>query len=220
MSDKKYTLDILVPTYNRGVELEKFFREIKKQIFKNYKIIIIDDYSSTPIDRFIPNDDRIVYKRLEKNRGQAFARNMGLRLCISDIVVSLDDDAWFEEPNGLSQIFEYFNKFPKLGCLMLNLKEPGTKYISESYNLSDGCITAEHKTCSCAYRRKAINDIGQFCGFFHSYAEETDITLKLIKKGYDIRFAKKIKIFHNYTANERNETWYLRARFNNLKMIY
>ncbi len=217
MIDKKYSIDILVPTYNRGEELKKFFFEIKKQTFKNYKIIIIDDCSSIPINQFIPNDDRIIYRRLDKNKGQAFARNIGLELCTSDIVVSLDDDAWFEDVDGLAKIFEYFDKSLKLGCLMFNLKEPGTQYISQSYNLPDGSITTDHKTCGCAYSKKALNDIGQFCGFFHSGAEETDITLKLIKRKYEIRFAEKIKIFHNYKANTRNEKWYLKVRFNTLK---
>ena len=129
----------------------------------------------------------------------------------------MDDDAWFEKTNDLAKVFEYFSKYPKLGCLMFDLEEPNTNSISTLYNLTDGCITTNHKTCACAYRKKALRDIGSFCGFLHSQAEETDITLKLIKNKYEVRFAEKIKVFHNYIADNRTDKWYLQVRFNTLK---
>jgi GT2 family glycosyltransferase len=71
-----------------------------------------------------------------------------------------------------------------------------------------------HITCGCAYSRKALDDISGFSNFFHSGAEEADITFKLIKKGYKIFFTDRVKVFHNFRPNERNQEWYRKYRRN------
>ena len=70
-------IDIIVPTYNRPKDIEKFIVEIKKQDFNEYHVIIVDDCGDLPIEHLIPkNDANFTYIRLEKNQGQAAANHM------------------------------------------------------------------------------------------------------------------------------------------------
>jgi glycosyltransferase involved in cell wall biosynthesis len=212
-------IDIIVPTYNRPEDIKKFVIEIQKQTYKNYHVIIIDDCSKEEIEHLIPkNNPCFTYIKLPKNKGQAFARNVGIEKGNGDIIVSLDDDAWFENEDGLGLVLEYFAKYKKLGCLMFDFRTPGDDYLSTTYSIkNDGDLTGSHVTCGCAYSRKALKDINGFGGYLHSGAEETDITLKLISKGYELRFSKKIKVFHNYIPSIRNNKWYRKLRFNSTR---
>ena len=209
-------IDIIVPTYNRPNDIEKFVLEIQKQNFKDYHVFIIDDCGPEQIEHLIPkNDSRFSYFRLPENKGQAFARNIAIEKGVGEIIVSMDDDAWFENENAFSHLNDYFKKYSNLGCLMFDVRTPQEDYLSKIHAIStDGQIIGSHITCGCAYSRKALMEIEGFGGYLHSGAEETDVTLKLIEKGYDLRFALLIPVFHNYIPGIRSKRWYRMLRFN------
>lgn len=210
-----YSIDIIVPTYNRPKDLEKFVGEIEKQKYPHLKVFIVDDHGDIDIEHLIPKNEIFEFIRLGKNIGQAGARNVAIERSEGDIIVSLDDDAWFlNDPNALERTVDYFTRFPKMGCLMYNIIEPEKAYLSTLKGLKDGDEIGFHITCGCAYKRKAIEEINGFSNFFHSGAEESDISFKLIKKGYSLNFAESIKVFHNFNPLVRNDSWYIKYRKN------
>jgi len=208
-------IDIIVPTYNRPADIEKFVAEIQKQAFNDLHVYIVDDHGKEPIEHLIPKDnDRFTFIRLPENKGQAYARNVAIAKGRGNIIVSLDDDAWFEDEHALSALPDYFKTYPKLGCLMFDVRSPQEDRISKTSNIDDGQLIGSHITCGCAYTREALQSIDGFGGYLHSGAEETDVSLKLISAGYEIRFAKSIPVFHNYTPGIRPPKWYRMLRFN------
>jgi len=205
-------IDIIVPTYNRPQDLKNFICEIQKQTYPNLNIWIIDDHGHDSIKELIPEDKKYIYVRLPENKGQAYARNIPLASSRSEIIISMDDDAWFENDNdALYKIADYFNAYPDMGCLMFNIATPLTGY---NKNLTKGEERALHVTCGCAYRRTALDLIGGFSGFLHSQAEETDISLKIIAANFKIRFAPEIEVFHNFNPHTRSQKWYRYVRHN------
>lgn len=209
-------IDIIVPTYNRPDDIIKFVVEIQKQTFSDYRVIIVDDCSSADIKSLIPLEHpNFTYIKLEHNKGQAFARNIAIAEGKGEIIVSLDDDAWFEDIDALSKLVKVFNIYPSLGCLMFDVRTPSDDYLSNIHHIiHTNQLVGSHITCGCAYTRKALLDIGGFSGFLHSGAEETDVTLRLIEKRYELRFSKEIKVFHNYIPKARTNKWYRQLRFN------
>ncbi|MCC6447741.1 MAG: glycosyltransferase family 2 protein [Chitinophagaceae bacterium] len=208
-------IDIIVPTYNRPNDIEKFVSEIQKQNYIDYHVYIIDDCGKEPIENLIPKNSFFTYCRLNENKGQAFARNVAIGMGHGDIIVSLDDDAWFEDTDGLMKIQRYFAEYPQLGCLMFDVRTPAEDYLSSIHHIKENAaLIGSHITCGCAYSRKAIDRIGGFGGFLHSGAEETDVTLKLIIEKFELRLAKNIKVFHNYVPSVRSKEWYRLLRFN------
>jgi len=209
-------IDIIVPTYNRPKDIEKFVHEIQKQTYEDFHVIIVDDCSVETIENLIPpNHTKFTYVKLQENKGQAYARNVALEIGKGGIIVSLDDDAWFENADALSLIKEYFDLYQKLGCLMFDVRTPQDAFLSEIHSINeDAKKIGSHITCGCAYTRDALNSIGGFGGYLHSGAEETDVTLRLIAKGFELRFAKQIKVFHNYLPGIRSKKWYRKLRFN------
>ncbi len=208
-------IDIIVPTYNRPKDIEKFVTEIQKQTYLDYHVYIIDDCGEHPIEHLIPLNGRFTYIKLPANKGQAYARNVGIEQGNGDIIVSLDDDAWFENEDALFMVQKYFDEYTGLGCLMFDVRSPNEAYLSQLQNIqADGQLIGSHITCGCAYSRKVIEQIGGFNKFIHSVGEETDVTLKMVRSGYELRFAKRIHVYHNYMPGERSAAWYRRSRFN------
>ena len=209
------SIDIIVPTYNRLADIHKFVDEILAQTYPAFTVYIVDDCGECDLQWLVNYDAKINYIRLQRNQGQASARNVGIKTGKGDIVVSLDDDAWFfDDKEALAKLAERFTKYDKIGCLMFDVLEPEKKWLSEIRNLHDGEVIGSHITCGCAYQRIALEKIGGFNEFFHSGSEESDMTLKLLYFGYELVFTKQIRVFHNYNGKERSRKWYNKVRYN------
>lgn len=207
-------IDIIVPTYNRAEDIKKFVSEIEKQTYPHFKVYIIDDCSPEPIAHLIPQEDKFEYIRLDKNGGQTVARNYALSISKAEIVVFMDDDAWFEDENALFKVESYFSSEKSISGLMFNIKEPNRLRLEDSQKLIDGQEIGSFIACGCAFKKADLKAIGGFSTFLHSYGEETDICLKLIGQGNKLFFAKNVRLFHNYQPGERSKQWHARFHHN------
>jgi len=203
--------DIIVPTYNRAKELPFFFERNSALQSAYVHVWIVDDCSPHFDSSVIPLWPNLTLIRLEKNKGQAFARNVAIEKGNAPFIISLDDDAWFENvPRSLEQIEQFFNDYPDAGCQMFNIATPNSFYS----NMESGTLLALHVTCGCAYRRQIITGIGGFSEFLHSGAEETDLSIRIYQANSSIRFINEIKVFHNFNPAYRSLTWYRNVRYN------
>jgi len=92
------SIDIILPTYNCEKYIEETINSIIGQSFKSWRLIIIDDKSNDStlnlIEKYL-SDQRISLKKLKKNKGQGFCRNLALRYSNSEYVAFIDsDDIW------------------------------------------------------------------------------------------------------------------------------
>ena len=103
------SIDIVVPTYTRPDDIKKFVDEILSQSYDKFNVFIIDDHGEADLSWLLNYNSKIHYTRLSKNQGQASARNIGIKKGVGDIVVSLDDDAWFyKDIEALKKVANYF----------------------------------------------------------------------------------------------------------------
>jgi GT2 family glycosyltransferase len=204
--------DVIVPTYNRYADLPRFFEENAKLANRRDVVLWLeDDGSNSYSPDALPSWDNLVFIRNEENHGQAYVRNHAIAKGNSPYVISLDDDAWFEDADtALTLIEDGFERWPGTGCLMLNIATPNSTYSKEP----TGTVLSLHVTCGCAYRRATLESIGGFSGFMHSGAEETDISLKIYREGWDIRFLAGARVFHNFLWVARSPAWLYNVRRN------
>lgn len=113
---------VIVPTYNRAALLRLALKSLAAQTFKDYEAFIIDDGSTDGtrgmLERFsgMPGWNFIY---LEKNGGQARARNSALRLARGAYVTFLDsDDVWL--PERLQVFADLIGCRPEAGFLFSN----------------------------------------------------------------------------------------------------
>ena len=106
---KKKILTIIIPTKNRFLLLKKIILEIK-DLINLIDIIIIDDCSNkserSKLEIF-SKLKKIKFIKFNKNRGQSYACNYGLKNCLTDYVWFFDDDDFKKE--NLLKITKYLS---------------------------------------------------------------------------------------------------------------
>jgi glycosyltransferase involved in cell wall biosynthesis len=90
-------VSVIIPTYNRAALVGEAIRSAQAQSYPAKQIIVVDDGSIDDTARVVAQFEGIEYYRQE-NKGQAAARNLGLRYAKGEYLASLDsDDVWNEE---------------------------------------------------------------------------------------------------------------------------
>ena len=121
---KKFTVDVILPNYNKFNFLEEAIDSVLNQTFKNWKLYIIDDAStdeSLSIIKKFSNQSNISIIKLKKNMGPSFCRNYAIRISDSKYISFIDaDDTWdkfklekqiyFMEKNNIN--FSYTDYIP------------------------------------------------------------------------------------------------------------
>ncbi|MGL4672698.1 glycosyltransferase family 2 protein, partial [Cetobacterium sp.] len=89
-------LSIIVPVYNVESYLEKCLDSILNQSFKNFEVIVVDDFSTDRsrdiLEIYKKQDTRIKTVYCTENKGQSYARNKGLDLAIGKYIGFVDSD--------------------------------------------------------------------------------------------------------------------------------
>lgn len=85
------SFSIVIPTHNRARTLLKAI-ESAKSAAREAEVIVVDDASSDETPSLCQAMDGIVFIRLDKNVGQAAARNTGILRSTGEFVAFLDDD--------------------------------------------------------------------------------------------------------------------------------
>lgn len=87
-------ISVIITSYNRPEMLLKAIESVKKQTYKDFEIIVVDDHSD--IEPTIP--EGVKYKRLEVNSGgPAKPRNEGIMMAKGEYVCFLDEDNTYRE---------------------------------------------------------------------------------------------------------------------------
>ncbi|QXE01064.1 glycosyltransferase family 2 protein [Terribacillus sp. DMT04] len=124
------TVGVVIPTKNRAETIGRALESVFAQVTRSEvsQIVIVDDGSedntSSVVEGFIRNDQRVKYVKNSKSVGGAKARNQGAELLTSDYVAFLDsDDEW--KLNHLQNAIE-----------VIEYEESGGVF--GSYTISDG----------------------------------------------------------------------------------
>lgn len=101
MSNQKLPLiSVVIPTYNRIHTLPASVDSVLKQTYENLELIIMDDGSTDGTEEYVRDiaDERVRYRKAEKNMGPSAARNMGAELARGEYLAFQDsDDEWMPD---------------------------------------------------------------------------------------------------------------------------
>ncbi|MEI6396938.1 MAG: glycosyltransferase [Candidatus Taylorbacteria bacterium] len=102
-------VSVIIATFNRESFIVESIESVRKQTFKEWEMIIIDDASTDNtkdvVARYITSDPRIVYYRNDENKGISKTRNRGLSLAKGIYIAALDsDDIWLDDNKLKSQV--------------------------------------------------------------------------------------------------------------------
>jgi glycosyltransferase involved in cell wall biosynthesis len=99
---------IIIPVFNRPMEVHELLESMSKQTFKNFEILIIEDGSTETCETVVSNfANRLdIQYLLKENTGQGFSRNYGFERAKGDWFLVFDSDCLIPE-NYLQLVDEH-----------------------------------------------------------------------------------------------------------------
>lgn len=108
---------VIIPCFNDGKFIIEAVNSILNQTIKADKIIIIDDGSEQETKNILktinPTNVEIIH---QENQGVCKARNRGINLAITDYILTLDADDYFE-PSFIEKAVEILNNNSNIGVV-------------------------------------------------------------------------------------------------------
>ena len=90
-------ISVVIPTHNRQQTIARAINSVLKQTYPVAEIIVVDDASSDETAAVVRalESKKIKYIQMDRNRGGAVARNLGINAANGDWIAFLDsDDEW------------------------------------------------------------------------------------------------------------------------------
>ncbi len=85
---------IVIPVFNRPIEIDELLHSLTKQTFTNFEVIIVEDGSSEKCDTIIDKyrEKLDIQYFFKPNSGQGFSRNYGFERAKGDYYIVFDSD--------------------------------------------------------------------------------------------------------------------------------
>ena len=159
----KELVSIIMPNYNSASFIEKSIVSALSQTYKNWELILVDDYSSDDslkiIESLIADDKRIKLIQLTQNSGPAIARSRAIEEAKGRYIAFLDsDDLWHTDKLSKQILFMQEHDIALSYTGYYRIEEKGGEIIDQIHvpqkvNYNEllkqniiGCLTAIYDT--------------------------------------------------------------------------
>ena len=208
-------ISVVIPTMNRAAVLLDTLRDLQKQTFRNYEVIVVDqsDEPNLEAEALLAGFDVPArYFYITDFRGLPEARNFGWRQAVNDIVVYTDDDIRC----GREFLQAHFDAHVKTGAAMVaggiteakgDLDQPGgtgsfnwwTATPRGNFHKKEEGWCISGKGCNFSVLKQALAEVGGFDQNLTVGAalyEETELGLRLHAAGFRCWFAPEAHLTH------------------------
>ncbi len=196
-------ISIIVPAYNEAKVIASALRSMLKLTYPNYEILFIDDGSTDGTYEIAQslvaqsNGRLRVFRQI--NQGKSQALNLGLRISKSSLVLCVDADSTLE-PGGLEQAVRHFSNSKvaavagvvqvRLGKGRLISRLQRTEYLMSQRLTRTAiaffrCIPIVPGPAG-LFRRQALIDAGGYISAQDCFAEDAELSIRLLADGHDI----------------------------------
>ncbi|MCX8022370.1 MAG: glycosyltransferase [Syntrophorhabdaceae bacterium] len=228
-------MSIVIPNYNGEKLLPMPLDSLKKQTFKDFEIIVVDNGSTDGSLKLI--QDRYPYIKVipfEKNYGFAYAVNRGIEASSSPFISLLNNDielherwleslynALIEHPEAGScgpKMMRYLEK-DRINILGIRLNSDGGVEIIGAGEVDRGQYEEVRyvfgvNAGAALYRKKMFDDIGLFDEEFFASFEDVDISFRAQLAGYRALYVPKAVAYHLVGATIKRKR-YMATYLNN-----
>jgi hypothetical protein len=198
-------VSVVLAVFNGGPDLEKCLAAVASSSYPDLECIVVDDASTDGL--VTPLAERYGFRvvTLEKQRGPAYARNVGAKEARGDILLFTDADVILHQ-DATAIALRTLDADPSLGAVFGSYDDkPGhPSFLSQYRNLLHHWVhqTGNEKASTfwtgCgAIRRNVFDQMG---GFNHAYEkpsiEDIELGTRILKSGYGIRLEKSMQGKH------------------------
>jgi glycosyltransferase involved in cell wall biosynthesis len=195
-------ISIVLPTYNRRHDLTRAVTSVLRQTYADFELIIVDDGSTDGTSEFVKefDDSRIVCISLPQNRGQAAARNAGIRAARAPLIAFQDsDDLWLDDK--LAGQMEFLRREPAAAMTysdLLRIPRSGDPFVIMAPELARGRLFDNRPTRyatyglgiqTCVIRAEVLGRVGGFDERLRCF-EDLELFLRITRRHKAVRLPK------------------------------
>ena len=209
------SVSIVILTMNRSSHMRIVLENISLQSLAPQEIIIIDNHSKEieqKKNQELAEKYQAHYHLMDKNLGVSGGRNYGLKKAKGDIIIEIDDDAEFESVDAIRNARQIFKSHKNIGIIAFSiLKNKNMEFRREEFPFFNKVKKLNKPLTECAwfigaghaFRKEIFEKVNYYNDFYPYGQEEIDLSIRVKDSGYDIFYAKDIKVFHNKTDDAR-----------------
>jgi len=209
------SVSIVILTMNRSSHMRIVLENISLQSLAPEEIIIIDNHSKEieqKKNQELAEKYQADYHLMDENLGVSGGRNYGLKKAKGDIIIEIDDDAEFESVDAIRNARQIFKSYKNIGIIAFSiLKNKNMEFRREEFPFFNKVKKLNKPLTECAwfigaghaFRKEIFEKVNYYNDFYPYGQEEIDLSIRVKDSGYDIFYAKDIKVFHNKTDDAR-----------------
>lgn len=202
-------VSIIIPTYNMANYLGETIKDILKQTYQNFEIIVVNDASTDHTEQVMQqfNDQRIKYIVHSENRYAAAARNTGIRASDGHYIAFIDADDKIH-PEKLATQVAFLERNPEIGlsyCSRIEIDQNGNPLTlvpaQSTVSLKDLVLGYPYAPSEIVMRREWIYKVGLFDESFRFHGEDPDFHMRLALHGCRMVGVKRVLNYRRLQAD-------------------
>lgn len=196
-------VSVLIPSYNEGENAEETVTHALALDYPEFEVVAINDGSKDDtgavLDRLAARNPRLRVVHLAQNQGKAIALQTGSLLARHDILICIDGDALLD-PHAAHWFVRHFVASPRVAAVTGNPRIRNRSTLLGRLQVGEfssmvGIIKRAQRTFGriftvsgviTAFRKSAVHQVGYWSA--DMLTEDIDITWKLQRAGWDVRF--------------------------------
>jgi biofilm PGA synthesis N-glycosyltransferase PgaC len=196
-------VSVLIPSYNEGENAEETIGHALALDYPEFEVIAVDDGSKDDtgavLDRLAARHPRLRVVHLAQNQGKAIALQTGSLMAKHELLICIDGDALLD-PHAAHWLVRHFVEDPRVAAVTGNPRIRNRSTLLGRLQVGEfssmvGLIKRAQKTFGriftvsgviTAFRKSAVHQVGYWSA--DMLTEDIDITWKLQRAGWDVRF--------------------------------
>jgi GT2 family glycosyltransferase len=217
-------ISIVIPTKNGLRVIERCISSIKKQNYKNYEVIVIDNLSNDGTPEFVKKIMKNA-KIIVSKEGLAENRNIGIRKAKGKYVLMMDDDAFISK-EWISRMVKFMEENKNIalaggkilfddkrifsaGCRISKLGNGYDIGYEESYDKYNNPERRHYlNTTTLIARKDLILKIGLFDKAFFFGCEDADLGWRCNIAGFDVMYFPEVISYHPPKNRKRKDPFW------------
>lgn len=224
-SEESNSISVVIPLYNKELEVERAVRSVLMQSLAPCEIIVVDDGSTdgsrAVVERIIAESHDIEIRLItQQNSGVSVARNRGIEAARGEYVALLDaDDCWLS--GYLAEVCRLMGRYPDAGAYSTAFDiVSGRSRVRASTPMVEGYINPAEEALQSRYpiipstatlRRDTLLRLGGFPEGM-SLGEDQWLWVRMMQHGAQFVFSPMSLVRYSRTASNRSSSIYRSER--------
>lgn len=219
------SFSIVINTLNRGRWLRDSLLGLRGLDYPDFEVVVVNGPSTDNTQAVLEEFTGKIKIAHCPDANLSMSRNIGIEASCGDVVAFIDDDA-IPSADWLTQIADHYKISSTGGVGGFTIDNTGVRYqarkticdrfgnavyVSDFFDERPLCFPGSPFYPSLlgtnsSFRRSALVEIGGFDHVFAYLLDETDVCLRMIDAGYEIRYEPRALVYHQFAPSSLRST--------------